>query len=208
MKRDVFEKLNQRDVVYVFPRCLSAANTVLVLKEPKTETSKRRVYLPKTVARMVMKRMEEIEEIKELLGDEYTDYNLLFAHSSGRPMEGQVITRALKKLINDNDLPDVCFHSLRHSSITYKLKWSGGDIKAVQGDSGHARADMVTEQYSHILDEDRRAKAARVDEQLYNKGKYGEQNNTQPTTPNPSELLMKVFTNPEIGKAFQAFLQQ
>lgn len=44
----------------------------------------------------------------------------------------------------------------------------GRDIKAVQGDSGHARADMVTEQYSHILDEDRVANARRVDEQAYN----------------------------------------
>ena len=29
---------------------------------------------------------------------------------------------------------------------------SGGDIKAVQGDSGHAQADMVTEAYGHIID--------------------------------------------------------
>lgn len=28
-------------------------------------------------------------------------------------------------------LPDVVFHSLRHTSVTYKLKLSGGDIKAV-----------------------------------------------------------------------------
>ncbi len=42
------------------------------------------------------------------------------------------------------------FHSLRHTSVTYKLKLSGGDIKAVQGDSGHAQADMVTEVYGHI----------------------------------------------------------
>ena len=33
-------------------------------------------------------------------------------------------------------------------SVTYKLKLNGGDIKAVQGDSGHAQADMVTEVYS------------------------------------------------------------
>lgn len=38
----------------------------------------------------------------------------------------------------------------------YKLKQSGGDIKAVRGDSGHAQADMVTEVYGHIIDEDRR----------------------------------------------------
>ena len=34
------------------------------------------------------------------------------------------------------DSPKVVFHSFRHSSITYKLKLNGGDIKAVQGDSG------------------------------------------------------------------------
>ena len=61
---------------------------------------------------------------KELFGDEYLDYNLVFCHSSGRPMEGQVINRALKKLIKDNDLPDIVFHSFRHASITYKLKWN------------------------------------------------------------------------------------
>ena len=56
-------------------------------------------------------------------------------------------------------LPDVVFHSLRHTSVTYKLKLSGGDIKAVQGDSGHAQVDMVTEVYGHILDEDRKKNA-------------------------------------------------
>ncbi|WP_443711082.1 tyrosine-type recombinase/integrase [Ruminococcus sp.] len=65
VKRDVFEKLNQRDVLFVFPRCLSGGNTVLVLKEPKTETSKRRVYLPKTVAKMVLQRIKDIQEIIE-----------------------------------------------------------------------------------------------------------------------------------------------
>ena len=59
------------------------------------------------------------------------------------------------------------FHSFRHSSITYKLKLNGGDIKAVQGDSGHAQASMVTEQYAHILDDDRRLNAQRFDDFFY-----------------------------------------
>ena len=106
--------------------------------------------------------------MKELFGDEYLDYDLVFCHSSGRPMEGQVINRALKKLIQDNDLPDVVFHSFRHASITYKLKWNGGDMKSVQGDSGHARMDMVADVYSHIIDEDRRYNAQKFEEQFYN----------------------------------------
>ena len=64
------------------------------------------------------------------------------------------------------------FHSLRHTSVTYKLKLSGGDIKAVQGDSGHAQADMVTEVYGHIIDEDRRKNAERMENAFYNKENF------------------------------------
>ena len=48
------------------------------------------------------------------------------------------------------------------------LKLSGGDIKTVQGDSGHAQADMVTEVYGHIIDEDRRKNAQRMEDAFYN----------------------------------------
>ena len=164
---DALEKLDSKDVIFKFPRVLSANNTVLVLKTPKTKMSKRRVYLPNTVAQMVRKRIEELEELKELLGDEYCDYNLLFASCTGRPVEGAQINRAFSKLIRENNLPPVVFHSIRHSSITYKLKLTEGDIKAVQGDSGHARADMVANTYSHILDEDRASNAQLFDRKFY-----------------------------------------
>ena len=41
------------------------------------------VFLPKTVAEMLQKRFEEAENLKELFGEEYTDYNLVFASSCG-----------------------------------------------------------------------------------------------------------------------------
>ena len=177
-----FNKNNQTYQIRVFPRTLSNTQTSLVLKTPKTKTSVRKIFLPSTVAQMLLERKKQIDEKKELFGDEYLDYNLVFCHSSGRPMEGQVINRALKKLIQDNDLPDVVFHSFRHASITYKLKWNGGDMKSVQGDSGHARMDMVADVYSHIIDEDRRYNAQKFEEQFYNaKGlKNAEEGKTAP----------------------------
>ncbi len=59
------------------------------------------------------------------------------------------------------------FHSLRHSSTTYKLKLNNGDMKAVQGDTGHSQLKMVSDVYSHILDEDRRNNAAKFEEAFY-----------------------------------------
>ena len=41
------------------------------------------------------------------------------------------------------EFPRIVFHGLRHSSVTYQLMISGGDVKAVQGTTGHATADML-----------------------------------------------------------------
>lgn len=108
------------------------------------------------------------DEEKEFLGDEYHDFNLVFTTPFGMPIEGSVIRTALKKLIDDNNLPPVVFHSFRHASITYKLKLTG-DIKAVQGDSGHAQAKMVTDLYSHVLDDSRVHNAELFEEAFYKK---------------------------------------
>jgi len=56
---------------------------------------------------------------------------------------------------------------------------SGGDNKGVQGDTGHAQASMVTEQYAHILDDNRHMNAERFQHQFYS-GIASEELATQP----------------------------
>lgn len=166
----------------------------------------------KTVAEMLLKRQAEQNELKELFGDEYTDYGLVFCSPMGTPIEGQVINRALNKLIEDNGLPKVVFHSLRHSSITYKLKLNGGDMKSVQGDSGHAQLKMVADVYSHIIDEDRRLNAKRFEDAFYSGHKTEDELDglharsiEQAAAPQPAEpetdqqLLLKLLNNPEMA---------
>lgn len=95
------------------------------------------------------------------------NFDLVIAHNDGRPCDGQVIEHAFNDLKRENNLPDVVFHSLRHSSTTYKLELTHGDIKSIQGDTGHATAAMVTEVYSHILDSKRKQNALAFDEAFY-----------------------------------------
>lgn len=159
--------LENKNVITRFPSLSSRCTTVQVLKSPKTDSSIRTIFLPKTVAEMLVHYKAEQDMTKDALGAEYADYNLVVAGPLGMPTEQSTINGALKQLIEENDLPKVVFHSFRHSSITYKLKLNGGDIKAVQGDSGHAQASMVTEQYAHILDDDRRLNAQRFDDFFY-----------------------------------------
>lgn len=208
VNRDALVQLNEKGVISKFPPAFSSTHTALVLKEPKTKTSVRKIFLPKTVAEMLVKRREDLEKLKELFGDEFTDYNLVFTSSCGRPIEGQIINRALKKLIEDNNLPPVVFHSFRHSSITYKLKLNGGDMKSVQGDSGHAQVKMVADVYSHIIDDDRRINAQRFEEQFYQPKTTPLQETAAETAPGGStsqeaasdqELLLKLLANPEMA---------
>ena len=117
--------------MFKFPSAVASTHTALVMKEPKTKTSIRKIFLSKTVAEMLVKRHEDIENLKELFEEEYMDFNLVFASSCGRPIEGQVINWVLTKLIKDNDLPPVVFHSFRHSSITYKLKLMAALLKSL-----------------------------------------------------------------------------
>ena len=176
--KDALKELNQKDVLVTFPEATTNSKSVLVLKSPKTPSSIRKIYLPYTVAEMLLQWKKEQDDTKEALGNDYYNFDLVIASPIGTPVEGGRIQSSFKRLIARYDLPPVVFHSLRHSSITYKLKFSGGDIKAVQGDSGHAQAKMVTDQYSHILDESRKGNALLLEKEFYQRKECDESSDT------------------------------
>ena len=88
------------------------------------------------------------------------------------------------------------------SHITYKLKLNGGDMKSVQGDSGHAQVKMVADVYSHIIDDDRRLNAERMEAAFYS-GRQATPEPVQPAATESSaddkELLLKLLQNPEMA---------
>ena len=202
VRKSTMETLEKKDVLCVFPEHTSGTATVLVLKKPKTLTSTRRIYLPRTVAEMLIGWKRDQEMTKEELGSEYHDYQLVIAGPFGAPMEHGRINELFNQLIEQNNLPKVVFHSLRHSSITYKLKLNGGDIKAVQGDSGHAQSKMVTDLYSHILDDDRMQNAQLFEEAFYS-GREKEKQGPVPDSAD-AEMLIKLLQNPEMSALIKA----
>ena len=109
------------------------------------------------------------EQYKAMLGEEYRDYDLVIAQINGRPYEQRIIDKMFYKLIEENSLRPVVFHSLRHSSTSLKLKLSKGNIKAVQGDTGHAEARMVTDTYAHGFDADRKLIAQEMDSGFFSR---------------------------------------
>lgn len=123
--------------------------------------------MPKTVAELLVQYQKDQKELQEFLGDAYNNYNLVIALENGNPVESRIVRDRFQKLCEQNGYKQVVFHSLRHLSTGYKLKMTNGDVKSVQGDTGHAEAEMVTDVYSEIIDEDRRYNAQKMDKQFY-----------------------------------------
>ncbi len=155
------------NILYAFPHQKSTpATTTLVLKPPKTESSVRDIFIPNQVAQAILDHKREQDEAKALLGPAYTDFHLVFTQSNGYPVEARYVAEQLKDFIREHNLRPVVFHSLRHSSVSMKLSMCG-DIKAVQGDTGHSQANMVTDLYAHTNLKDRQKLAVMVNQNFF-----------------------------------------
>lgn len=188
------------------------SSTVIVLKTPKTESSVRKVWMPKTVAYILREWKASQDKQKEFLGSEYLDYNLVVALANGRPCEDRIILKSFEKLREKAGLPKVVFHSLRHSSTTYKLKLNHGDLKATQGDTGHAQIDMITSVYAHILDEDRKINAQKFESAFYANPDLRsvrppeEPKESAPATLDLEALVEQLRKSPELANTLAALL--
>lgn len=161
VRKDAIQALDRNDILYQFPAVFDEGRTVIVLKRPKTRSSIRTVYLPPHVIDLLQDWKKEQTPCGKNVPD------LILRYSSGRPLQEEALPRMLEKQLLALGLPKVTFHSLRHSSITYKLILTGGNIKAVQGDSGHAQAEMITERYGHVIDSCRKECAQNFQKEFY-----------------------------------------
>ncbi len=191
----ILESKKRSNVYFTFPETKQNCRTSLVLKAPKTSTSLRSIYIPRTVACALSElRANQVLEKNRLHGM-YQDFDMVIAQPDGRPTEERLIAKYLKALIKSSNLPEVVFHSLRHLSTSMKLQLSGGDIKAVQGDTGHAQASMVTNVYAHTFDENRRKIACKMENEFFEK-KCGTQSEV---SPEQSQILSLLNANPELN---------
>ena len=208
------DAVGQKDIIFVFPRLMGGkSSTRLVLKKPKTESSVRKVWIPKTLALILRDWKEKQDTLKEFMGVDYIDYNLVLVQETGRPCEDRIIGNQFERLKKSANLPNVVFHSLRHSSTTYKLKLNKGDLKATQGDTGHAQIDMITDIYAHILDEDRKINAQKFEMAFYSNPDMRQvehQLQVESTPePNPEAFMKQLEETPQLMEAFtQKFVEQ
>ena len=119
-------------------------------------------------------------ELEELFS-QWVDVNDLFNDAVNGSYDQAVLAvsdvglnKALQEAVNEIDahpeFPHIVFHGLRHSSATYQLMISGGDVKAVQGTTGHASANLLVNTYAHIQQDSRKKLGKKFEEGFYKPG--------------------------------------
>ena len=208
--KQAIETLGEKDIYHIFTPLMPNTSTRIILKKPKTDSSIRKVWLPKTVAYILREWKTSQEELKSFLGDEYQDFDLVVALPNGRPCENRIIEKEFSLLKQKAGLPNVVFHSLRHSSTTYKLKLNHGDLKATQGDTGHSQIDMITKVYAHILDEDRKINAQKFESAFYANPDLRKvtppQEQPQAQTIDLAALIEQLQKSPELANTLAALI--
>ena len=217
VSREAMEILDNKDIKFIFPALRPGGTTRLVLKTPKTESSVRKIYIPRTLAYILRCWQAEQAELREALQDDYFDHGLVVSQSNGRPVEARLIDQALRDLEQKEGLPIVVFHSLRHSSATYKLKLPNVSLKDLQRDGGWSTMEMIHKVYTHSIEEDRKGVAQQFEEAFYGGAGFSEAspNNNEQANPNSETdamtveaLVSFIQANPEMAKVLQSVVRQ
>jgi integrase len=88
---------------------------------------------------------------------------LVFTDTEGNPLrKSNFIRRTFKPLLRRAELPDVDFHSLRHSSNSFLVE-EGADPILIARRNGHVDTRMVLDRYGHMFEGARRQAAETMD---------------------------------------------
>lgn len=112
----------------------------LIITEPKSEKSKRNVAMPGFV-------FNALWDLKEKSGKLS---GLVFPTSNNTPISPRNLVRHYKSALVKAKLPDLPFHSLRHSFATIQLM-AGTNPKIVQEALGHSQISLTLDTYSHVI---------------------------------------------------------
>ena len=132
-------------------RALIREGGKVTLGDLKTPKSRRSVRLTCAAVDALRSHLErQLEEI-ERMGSLYQPGGLVFATESGSLINpSNLRNRSFKPLLKRTQLPDICFHDLRHTCATLLLS-QGTHPKLVQELLGHATIAMTLDTYSHFL---------------------------------------------------------
>jgi integrase len=135
-----------------------------VLVPPKTRAGIRQIKLGQGTLDRLARHREEQQRLKET-NPHWQENDLIFPNTIGKPAAARNMYNDYKRLLRKIGLPDINFHALRHTSLSYLLDM-GTPVNTVQKRAGHSKASVTTDTYGHSLGHSEDEAAERIEELL------------------------------------------
>ncbi len=114
----------------------------VVVSEPKTKRSRRKITLPAFVIDALKHHQERQQAMREKAGTQWRNKDIVFCNMYGDYLSTTNLQIAFKRLLQTAELPDIRFHDLRHSVATIMLGM-GVHPKIVQELLGHSNISIT-----------------------------------------------------------------
>ncbi len=131
---------------------LSFADDKWFLSVPKTQTSFRTIKLSNYAKELLLRHKREQDKLKEVVGKAWVHPDIVFTSAIGNYYCRSFTNKQLKKILVDNDLPELSVHGLRHSNASLMIN-NGIDVKAISEHLGHCNTAITSDIYTHIFKE-------------------------------------------------------
>ena len=128
----------------------------------KNSRSRTLVASPTVIAHLRHRKAEQAQQCL-MAGCAWEDNDLVFTDALGHHLTKPTVYRHYKKAVAAIGRPDARYHDLRHSYAVAAIS-SGIDIKAVQGNLGHATAAFTLDVYGHVTDRMKRESADKMED--------------------------------------------
>ena len=161
-------KIDPTQIYHTFPDRREGSKSSLILKRTKTKKSNRILYMTKPLKEELLAWLEKMKQDEQNAPEKYSNCGQLFRLPDGLPIAPDVLTKWYRMWRAEHpEFEKIVFHGLRHSSATYQLIESGGNIKAVQGNTGHATTGILMDTYAHTQDKPRLELAEKLEADFY-----------------------------------------
>jgi len=131
-------------------RSLQRINGETFFKSPKGDRV-RTIHIGPDLARELKAHRERQAEVKERMGDDYRDTDLVCTTENGEWLNPGSYSAAFRAFREKLDLPPIRLHDLRHTNATLLLD-QRVPLKVVSERLGHSTTKLTGDTYAHVLE--------------------------------------------------------
>jgi len=140
-------------------------NKEIVISQPKTAKSRRRIELPQSAVEVLKEHRKQQKDLLRALGKTLEDEDFMFLNNKGKHLLPDGVSKAWAKLAKQTGMTGIRLHDARHTHASLMLK-QDTHPKIVQERLGHASIQVTLDTYSHVVPGLQKAAAKRFDEML------------------------------------------